>query len=142
MEIQASSFRGRPWSIAGKTSWGDFFTGQSTTMEYSFTWRASRFIKLNANYEKYWVDLPEGRFDTDLVGSRIEYAVNPNLFGSLFSQWNNEDKQAILNFRLHWIPIIGADFYFIVNQVYGTSLDRWELERTTIVGKLIWRFVI
>jgi len=142
MEIQASSFRGRPWSIAGKTSWGDFFTGQSTTMEYSFTWRASRFIKLNANYEKYWVDLPEGRFDTDLVGSRIEYAVNPNLFGSLFSQWNNEDKQAILNFRLHWIPIIGADFYFIVNQVYGTSLNRWELERTTIVGKLIWRFVI
>ena len=142
MEIQASSFRGRLWSVEGKASWGDFFTGRSTTTEYSITWRASRFIKINANYEKYWVDLPEGKFDTDLLGSRIEYAVNPNLFGSLFSQWNNEDKEAILNFRLHWIPIIGADFYFIVNQVYGTSAYLWKLERTTIVGKLIWRFVI
>ncbi len=142
MEIQAATFSGRTWSVYSRINWGDFFTGKSTESSYEFSWRASRYLKIGANYEKNWIDLPEGNFDTDLIGSRMEYAVNPNLFGSLFSQWNSEDEEAILNFRLQWIPIIGADFFFIVNQAYDTSGNDWKLERTTILGKLIWRFVI
>lgn len=142
MEIQAATFGGRTWSVYTRLNWGEFFTGKSTESTSELSWRASRFLKIGANYEKNWVDLPEGRFDTDLIGNRIEYAVNPNLFGSLFSQWNSEDKEAIINFRLQWIPIIGADFFFIVNQAYDTSGTSWKPERTTILGKLIWRFVI
>lgn len=142
MEIQAATFGGRTWSVYTRLNWGEFFTGKSTESTSELSWRASRFIKIGANYEKNWVDLPEGSFDTDLIGNRIEYAVNPNLFGSLFSQWNSEDEEAIINFRLQWIPIIGADFFFIVNQAYDTSGASWKPERTTILGKLIWRFVI
>lgn len=142
MEIQAATFRGRTWSVATKISWGEFFSGNSTESEYELSWRASHFFKIGANYEKNWISLPEGSFNTDLIGSRIEYAVNPNLFGSLFSQWNNDNNEAIVNFRLHWIPIIGADFFFIVNQLYHTSGTSWKVERTTVLGKLIWRFVI
>ena len=142
MEIQAATFRGRTWSVGTKISWGEFFNGNSTESEYELSWRASRFLRIGANYEKNWISLSEGSFNTDLIGSRIDYAVNPNLFGSLFSQWNNENEEAILNFRLHWIPIIGADFFFIVNQLYDTSGSSWKLERTTVLGKLIWRFVI
>jgi len=142
MEIQAATFSGRTWSVYTRINWGEFFTGKSTQSTYELTWRASRYLKIGANYEKNWIDLQEGSFDTDLIGNRIEYAVNPNLFGSLFSQWNSEDEEAILNFRLQWIPIIGADFFFIVNQAYDTSGGQWKLERTTILGKLIWRFVI
>tara|TARA_R110000744_G_scaffold237369_4_gene354894 strand:+ start:88838 stop:90979 length:2142 start_codon:yes stop_codon:yes gene_type:complete len=141
-EIQAATFGGRTWSVYTRLNWGEFFTGNSTESTYEASWRASRFLKIGANYEKNRVDLPEGKFDTDLIGNRIEYAVNPNLFGSLFSQWNSEDDEAIINFRLQWIPIIGADFFFIVNQVYDTSGTSWKQERTTILGKLIWRFVI
>jgi len=142
MEIQAATFSGRTWSVYTRINWGEFFTGKSTQSTYELSWRASRYLKIGANYEKNWIDLQEGSFDTDLIGNRIEYAVNPNLFGSLFSQWNSEDEEAILNFRLQWIPIIGADFFFIVNQAYDTSGGQWKLERTTILGKLIWRFVI
>lgn len=142
LEVQAASFEGRIWSVGTRINWGQFFTGNSTESSYEFSWRTSQYVKLSANYEKNWIDLPEGSFDTDLVGSRVEYAVNPNLFGSLFSQWNSADEEAILNFRLQWIPIIGADFFFIVNQVYDTSDGSWKLERTTAVGKLIWRFVL
>ena len=141
-EIQAATFGGRTWSVHTRLNWGEFFTGNSTESTYEASWRASRFLKIGANYEKNRVDLPGGKFDTDLIGNRIEYAVNPNLFGSLFSQWNSEDDKAIINFRLQWIPIIGADFFFIVNQVYDTSGTSWKQERTTILGKLIWRFVI
>ena len=142
MEIQAATFEGRIWSTYTKINWGDFLTGKSTESQYELSWRANRYFKIGANYEKNWINLPQGHFDTSLVGSRFEYAVNPNLFGALFTQWNSEDKEALLNFRLQWIPIIGADFFFIVNQAYDTSGGTWKLERTTILGKLIWRFVI
>jgi hypothetical protein len=142
MEIQAGTFSGRTWSVSTKTKWGEFLTGKGTEIEWELSWRASRYLKIGANYEKNLIDLPEGRFDTDLIGNRIEYAVNPNQFGSLFSQWNSEDEEAILNFRLHWIPIIGADFFFIVNQAYDTTEGSWKLARTTVLGKLIWRFVV
>lgn len=142
LEIQAASFEGRTWSLYTKINWGEFFTGRSTESEYELAWRASRYVKIGVNYEKNWINLPEGSFDTDLLGSRLEYALNPNLFGALFSQWNSEDQEAIINFRLQWIPIIGADFFFIVNQVYDTSGNSWKVERTTVLGKLIWRFVL
>ncbi|MCX2679396.1 DUF5916 domain-containing protein [Galbibacter sp. EGI 63066] len=142
MEIQAATFQGRTVSAYTKINWGDFLDGNSTESQYELSWRASRYFKIGANYERNWISLPQGNFNTSLVGSRVEYAVNPNLFGSLFSQWNSEDEEAILNFRLQWIPIIGADFFFIVNQAYDTKGGAWTLERTTILGKLIWRFVI
>ncbi|HEY9559309.1 MAG TPA: hypothetical protein VIR29_00830, partial [Anseongella sp.] len=141
-EIQAASFEGRTWSLYTKISWGELLTGRSTESEYELSWRASRYVNIGANYEKNWINLPEGSFDNDLVGSRLEYAFNPNLFGALFSQWNSEDEEAVINFRLQWIPIIGADFFFIINQVYDTSGKSWQSERTTVLGKLIWRFVL
>ena len=142
MEIQAATFEGRPLSGYTKISWGDFLDGKSTESQFELEWRANRYFKIGANYEKNWIDLPRGSFDTDLIGTRISYAVNPNLFGSLFSQWNSEDEEVLLNFRLQWIPIIGADFFFIINQAYDTTGGTWTLERTTILWKLIWRFVI
>ena len=32
--------------------------------------------------------------------------------------WNNEDKITNLNFRIHFIPKIGSDFYFVYNHLW------------------------
>jgi hypothetical protein len=76
------------------------------------------------------------------VSSRLQYAITPDLFGNLFTQWNNQDNLIITNFRLHWIPVLGADFYFIVNQRFDTQGGDLHVEKTTVIGKLIWRFVL
>jgi hypothetical protein len=141
-EIQAATFESRLLSLETFINWGSFFNGKSTESEYELQWRASKHLNLSLNYGKNWVNLPEGKFDTDLIGNRIQYGINPKLFGALFTQWNSEDEEAIFNFRLQWIPKIGADFYFIVNQAYSTAGASWKLEQTAIVGKLIWRFVL
>jgi len=44
-----------------------------------------------------------------------------------------------LLYRINWIPKIGSYFYFIINQEYDTN-NGVNLGRTTIPGKLIWRF--
>jgi hypothetical protein len=76
------------------------------------------------------------------MSTRIEYAINPNAFGSMLAQYSAVDKQLILNYRLRLIPIIGTDVFLIVNQVYGNTNSVLENDRTTIMTKLIWRFTL
>jgi len=45
------------------------------------------------------------------------------------------------NYHINWIPKTGSWFYFVVNQGFDTN-DGITLERTTIMGKLIWRFAL
>jgi hypothetical protein len=141
-EIEVETFTSRVISVGTEINWGKFYNGSITESELGMNWRASRFINLNFNYQHYWLRFPEGNFQTNLISNRIEYAVSPNVFGALFTQWNNEDEEVVLNYRLQIIPKIGADFFFIVNQLYDTSKSKWKLTQTTILGKLVWRFVL
>lgn len=142
LELQFETFQGRPLSFQAYINWGEFYSGKSTQTQFLTLWRVSRNFSTSLTYERNWVNLIEGKFNTDLVNLRMNYALSPNVFGSFFTQWNNEDEEIILNYRLQLIPKIGADFYFIVNQVYSTVDDNIRLDKTVILGKLIWRFVL
>jgi hypothetical protein len=96
---------------------------------------------MSFDWQRNYVSLPEKSFTTDEIGGRVDYAFNPKLQTGLFAQWNNEENNILLNYRLNWIPKIGSFFYFIINQEYDTE-GAITLERTTIMGKLIWRFAI
>ena len=81
-------------------------------------------------------------FETDLPGARVHYALNPNVFGALMGQWNSAEDELNLNFRLHVIPKTGADFYLIFNQFMRTDAGVITIDRSTVLAKLVWRFVI
>jgi hypothetical protein len=142
MEVQASTFKGRSLSLEAFINWGDFYTGTITESEFLSLWRINKFLTTTLSYGRNWVNVPKGNFTTDLINLRFDYALTPNAFGSFFSQWNTEDEEVILNYRLQIIPKIGADFFFILNQVYDTSENKMNLEKTVIIGKLIWRIVL
>ena len=93
------------------------------------------------DWQRSYIQLPEKSFITDELGGRVDYAFNPKLQTSLFAQWNNEDDDILVNYRINWIPKIGSFFYFVINQEYNTD-NGISIERTTIIGKLIWRFAI
>jgi hypothetical protein len=141
-QAQVGTFAGRTLSLQSNFTWGGYFTGTSFRSQTEVLWRANRYFNMNIRYEKNRIDLPQGILDTNLLGSRIEYAINPNVFGSMISQWNSADEELNFNFRLQIIPKIGTDFFLIVNQIYDTQNARLDSERGTILGKLIWRFTI
>ena len=76
------------------------------------------------------------------ISSHIDFAVNPDLFGSVFAQWNNEVQEMLMNFRVNWIPKPGTNLYFVVNQGYDTQDQKFDSKYTTVQVKLIWRFVL
>lgn len=137
-----STFGSRIISGSLHVEGGDFFNGEDLSGSINMQWRTSKFLNINLDYERNWVDLPQGDFQTDLVSTRFEYAVTPDLFGSIFAQWNNQRQRFNLNYRLEWIPKPGANVFLIFNQLMDTSGDEWQSTRTGIMGKVIWRFVI
>lgn len=137
-----STFSGRTLSLSTNFNFGEFYTGETFQNRTNLLWRATKNFNLNLRYEKNIVDLPQGGFDTDLIGTRIEYALTPNIFGSLLNQWNSASNELNINFRLQVIPKIGTDLFLIINQIYDTENGDFDPERGTILAKFIWRFVV
>ncbi len=140
--VDIRTFRGRTLSFSNRLSWGELYDGHSLQNRLDMLWRAGKYLNMSVRYEYNDLNLPNGSLITHLVGTRMEYAINPNAFGSVLSQWNSLQNQWDLNFRLHVIPRIGTDFFFIVNQVLDTNNERLTLKRMAILGKLVWRFTV
>ncbi len=141
LELQLSSFRGRKISGALEVNVGEFYTGNRQRFEVSTNVNINNHLNFNFDWQRNNVQLPEKSFSTDEIGGRIDYAFNPKLQSSIYAQWNTEDEDILINYRINWIPKIGSYFYFVVNQELDTS-NGISLERTTIMGKLIWRFAL
>ena len=141
LEIQFSTFRGRKISASSSINIGEFYTGSRQEYELYTSFNFNKHLNIGIDWQRNYVKLPQNSFTTDEIGGRIDYAFNTKLQTSLFSQWNNEDKNILLNYRINWIPKIGSFFYFVINQELSTE-QGIKLERTTIIGKLIWRFVL
>ncbi|OYT13416.1 MAG: hypothetical protein B6I19_05265 [Bacteroidetes bacterium 4572_114] len=140
-EIQASSFKGRKMAAEVSASIGGFYTGHRQEYELYTYFNFCRHLNIGFDWQRNYIQLPQGPFTTDELGGRIDYAFNPKLQTSMFAQWNNEDENILVNYRINWIPKIGSYFYFVINQEFSTG-GSIKLERTTIMGKLIWRFAL
>jgi len=141
-EIQFETFDGRPFYAAFFVNWGGFYNGNRKVWQYELTWQVNSNLRLSSDYTRNDISLPEGSFIVHEMAGRVNFAVNPDLFGSLFGQWNNEEREILLNFRVNWIPKPGTNFYFVVNQLVDTNNPGWKVKNTTIQAKLIWRFIL
>ncbi len=141
-ELQLETFDGRPLFGSFEVNLGDFYNGRRSEWSGRLGWRLSKHLSLSGDYTRNVVSLPAGRFVVDELGGRLEFALSPKLFGSLFGQWNNEDHEIRLNIRLNWIPLPGTDFFFVVNQSVDAAGSGWAVANTTVLSKFVWRFVL
>ncbi len=141
-ELQFATFDGRKVYGGVFVNWGGFYNGKRTVYSGRLNWKISKHVNFSADYRKQLVFLPEGNFVVNELGSRINFAVNPDLFGSMFAQWNNEEQEMLMNFRVNWIPKPGTNLYFVVNQGYDTQQHKFDAKYTTIQVKFVWRFVL
>jgi len=141
-ELQLATFDGRPASAFFFYQWGDFYDGRRTEWLLAGTLRLNEHVSISPDFIRNQIDLSSGRFTVDELGGRLDLAVNPDLFGSIFGQWNNDDDTVLLNFRVNWIPTPGTNLYFVVNRSIDTHGSRWETTETTVLTKFVWRFVL
>ena len=140
-EVQISTFRGRKISADASVNVGEFYTGHRQEFEFYTHINLNKHLNIGIDWQRNYIQLPQKHITTDELGGRIDFAFNPKLQTSIFAQWNNEDNNVLVNYRINWIPKIGSFFYFVINQELSTH-NGIRLMRTTILGKLIWRFAL
>jgi len=141
-EFQLETYGSRSISMNNLIDFGNFYNGHRTEIQSELKWNLNKHFNLFVDYQKNIISLPSINFVTDEVGARIDYAFSPKMYTSFSGQWNNDDDEMILNFRFNWIPQIGSDFYFVVNQKLSGNNLNFISNDLTVLAKLIYRFTI
>lgn len=140
-EVQFETNESRPVSSSFEYYWGDFYSGKRQQWSLGPQVKFNKHLSIGIDYTRNEVQLPTGSFTTYEVGGRINAGLSTTLNTSALLQWNNEDQEININFRLHWIPKIGSDIYFVINQAFD-SAAKIEPSKTTIVAKVSYLFVL
>ncbi len=141
-ELQGHTFSGRKISAHYSFSYGDFYTGKRQRAFVSGRFSVNRHLALNLNYSYNFLDLASASPVANEISGSVEYSFTPKLYTNLFSQWNNEEENIILNYRINWIPKPGSYFYFVVNQEISTFGGKLHTTDVTVLAKVIWLFNI
>ena len=143
-EVQFETYHGRRLWTSLLYNWGSFYGGSIRTFEGELGININRHFNINGNYIYNLVALPDGDIATNELALYLNYAFTTRLNLSLFSQFNDLDQVMIYNFRLHWIPKVGSDLYFVYNIGYEDPIKQIEYLKphtTDAAAKLVYRFV-
>ncbi len=141
-EVQFSTYQARKIWAAIFYNWGTFYTGKIRTFETSAGINFSKHFNIKTEYTYNYVILPTTTVNSNELAQYLNYAFTTKIDISLFAQWNSLEDFTLFNFRLHWIPKIGTDFYFVYNRGYE-QVNKIDFLKPTIssgIGKLVWRF--
>ena len=140
-DTQASFTFGQQRVLAGRVSLqhGSFFTGDKTTVGFSrgrLELTPQLSVEPSVSYNR--VDLPEGRFTTNLVTMRTTYTVTPRMFVSALLQYNSSSDSLSTNVRLRWEYQSGSELFVVYNEQRDTlAPTRFpELENRALIVKI------
>ncbi|MBZ0200837.1 MAG: hypothetical protein K8H86_13285, partial [Ignavibacteriaceae bacterium] len=133
----------RSRSIVGEVygSAGNFYSGIIKSFSSSATWVANQHLSLYADFQHNNISLGSESFQTNEIGSRIQYDFSTIVNSSLFTQWNNDLDQVLLNYRFNWQPKVGSNFYLVVNQLISTR-GKLQSKEFAILAKFVWLFIL
>ena len=142
-EIKIETYEARRVWIELEAAWGSFYTGRMKRFGVECGLNINKSLNLTTNITYNDIDLPQGNVITKELSSSINYAINPRLNFSLFSQYNSLDEILFFNFKMHWIPKIGSEFYIVYNRGYEGIKSQLDLLKPSVssgVAKIVWRF--
>jgi hypothetical protein len=90
-----------------------------------------------------WVDLPQGKFRTDLVSSRFNWTLSPRMAVMTFIQYNSSSDSLSTSVRLRWEYEPGSDFFVVYTDGRETDVSGFPLlQSQTFAVKLtkLFRF--
>jgi len=137
-EIQFETAEKRRWWGGLFYNWGPYYTGWRHVVALEWLFRFNRHLALSGDYSFHHVEAEGSAFSTHEISSRITWNLSPWLGNQLFLQWNNDDRELIANYRLHWIPSLGSHFYFVISRTWDTVPVPWRSRQTTLATKFVY----
>ncbi|MCA9738436.1 MAG: DUF5916 domain-containing protein [Gemmatimonadota bacterium] len=134
----------RAWSGSGGVTVGQFWGGTRTEVSGGVTWKTGPHLTVGINSSHNRIDLPvpDGAFNTTLVGVDLLGALSRNLFANGLIQYDDVSHVLQANIRIDWIHTPGSDLFLVLDTGYRTGAlqdprqSRWD--RRTGVVKLTY----
>ena len=123
---------------------GSFYDGHKTTTSLR-TGRInlSHRLSLEPTLSLNAVDLPWGKFNTNLVVTRVNYAFSPRMFFGGLVQYNSGSHAVSSNLRLRWEYQPGSELFIVYTDARNTDvIGRWaDLVNRGLTVKInyLWR---
>lgn len=97
---------------------GGFYDGTSVSVDAKPQWSISRYLQLNGFYQFNKINFHsrDQEFIVHIVRFKVLISLNTKLKVSSYLQYNSNSKTNLLNFRLHYNPKDGNDFYLVYNE--------------------------
>ena len=107
----------KPLSFSAMTRIGGFFGGDrvSSNPTIRLRYKDQFTSEFSLNYNK--VELPDGKFETKLIRSRLTYAFSPKIYIQSLLQYNNQSDEWSMNWRFIWQQSAATGLYLVYNQI-------------------------
>jgi hypothetical protein len=116
---------GQQRRVSGQVSWqeGTFYGGTLRALGFSGA-RASITTRFSVepSVSLNWVELPQGRFTTQLYRARSDYGFSPRMFGSALVQYSSADATFSSNLRFRWEYSPGSELFLVYTDERDTRL--------------------
>lgn len=131
----------RPVSASVEFGAGDFFSGTRRQLALETTWKKDRHLATSLQFERNWLSLKEGSFNTNLAMYRLDYAFTPFVSLANFVQYDSESRNIGLQSRFRWILTPGNEFFVVLNHAWQENIfDRFEAAQTRFRVKFNYTF--
>jgi hypothetical protein len=106
-----------PLSINGRINIGGFYSGHRKGTFGTINARVGTTLVAGLRFSYDDVDLPEGSFETALVGLRVAYSFTPRMYLQSLIQYNNQTDNFSSNVRFGWLNTAGTGLFLVYNDV-------------------------
>ena len=134
----------RAWSGAITLDRGTFFGGDRTSVGvFNGRLGITPQLTIEPSLSFNWIDLPQGRFTTELVSARTTYTVTPRMFVAALLQFNSGNDSLGTNIRFRWEYLPGSELFVVYTDERDTLAPQFPtLENRAFVVKLtrLFRF--
>ena len=151
-DILATYRFGRQRVLSGNVIFqhGSFYGGEKTTVEFGLgggfgggRLQITSQLAVEPGISFNRIELPQGRFTTELVTTRTTYTVTPLMFLSALVQYNSSNASLGANVRFRWEYQPGSELFVVYNEQRDTLTPRYpELQNRAFVVKInrLFRF--
>ena len=90
-----------------------------------------------------WINLPVGRFTTQLVGSRVNFTMSTRMALSALIQYNSSNAALSSNVRFRWEYQPGSDLFVVYSDgrdTVGTGFPRLQNRAFVVKMTRLFRF--
>jgi len=111
--------QGAPLSLHLQTRFGGFFGGSRVSVSPTIRARAGDSLTTELAYERNDVDLPAGRFVTNLGRLRVSYSFSTHAYVQALVQYNDRADLWSMNLRFGWLQAANTGLFVVYTDTRG-----------------------